>query len=70
MKRKFAKVPKTKGGVPKKYVSGAKNPKAREKEIKRTAKLYKQGKLTPAMMDRISKLRSKSGNKKTRKKKT
>ena len=34
MKRKFAKVPKTKGGVPKKYVKGAKNPKAREKEIK------------------------------------
>ena len=29
-KRKFKKVPKTKGGVPKKYVSGAKNPKARE----------------------------------------
>ena len=26
MKRKFAKVPKTKGGVPKKYVRGAKNP--------------------------------------------
>ena len=70
MTRKFKKVPKTKGGVPKKYVKGAKNPKAREKEIKRTAKLYRQGKLTPAMMDRISKLRSKSGNKKTRKKKT
>ena len=68
MTRKFKKVPKTKGGVPKKYVKGAKNPKAREKEIKRTAKLYKQGKLTPAMMDRISKLRSKSG--KRRKKKT
>ena len=68
MVRKFKKVPKTKGGVPKKYVKGAKNPKAREKEIKRTAKLYKQGKLTPAMMDRISKLRSKSG--KRRKKKT
>ena len=68
MPRKFKKVPKTKGGVPKKYVKGAKNPKAREKEIKRTAKLYKQGKLTPAMMDRISKLRSKSG--KRRKKKT
>ena len=29
MKRKFAKVPKTKGGVPKKYVAGAKNPKER-----------------------------------------
>ena len=37
--------------------------KAREKEIKRTAKLYKQGKLTPAMMNRISKQRSKSGRK-------
>ncbi len=59
-KRKFKKVPKTKKGVPKKYVAGAKNPKAREKEIKRTAKLYREGKLTPAMMDRISKKRSKS----------
>ncbi len=63
MKRKFPKVAKTKGGVPKKYVKGAKNPSAREKEIKRTAKLYKQGKLTPAMMNKISKLRSKSGRK-------
>ncbi len=58
-KRKFAKVPKTKKGVPVKYVAGAKNPKAREAEIKRTARLYKEGKLTPAMMDRISKQRSK-----------
>jgi len=57
--RKFAKVAKTKGGVPKKYVRGAKNPKAREAEIKRTAKLYRQGKLTPAMMKRISQQRSK-----------
>ncbi len=55
----FRKVPKTKGGVPKKYVSGAKNPSAREREIKKTAKLYRAGKLTPAMMNRISKLRSK-----------
>ena len=30
MVRKFKKVAKTKGGVPKKYVKGAKNPKARE----------------------------------------
>ena len=51
--------PKTKGGVPTKYVRGAKNPKAREAEIKRTAKLYKEGKLTPAMMKAISKKRSK-----------
>ena len=34
--RKFAKVAKTKKGVPKKYVKGAKNPKKREAEIKRT----------------------------------
>jgi len=46
-------------GVPKKYVSGAKNPSAREKEILRTRKLYRQGKLTKAMMDAISKRRSK-----------
>ena len=57
--RKFKKVHKTKGGVPKKYVRGAKNPKAREREIKRTATLYRQGKLTPAMMNAISKRRSK-----------
>ena len=68
MTRKFKKVPKTKGGVLK-YVKGAKNPKAREKEIKRTAKLYKQGKLTPAMMDRISKLRGKVATKKLGKRK-
>ena len=59
-KRKFAPVAKTKKGVPKKYVSGAKKPKASEKEILRTAKLYRQGKLTPAMMNRISKKRSRS----------
>ena len=43
-KRKFKKVAKTKKGVPKKYVSGAKNPKAREKEILRTAKSQMVGK--------------------------
>ena len=58
-KKKFPHVPKTKSGVPTKYVRGAKNPKAREAEIKRTAKLYKEGKLTPAMMKAISKKRSK-----------
>jgi|TARA_E500000178_G_scaffold342038_1_gene386685 hypothetical protein len=59
IKRKFKRVAKTKKGVPKKYVKGAKNPRAREQEILKTAKLYKAGKLTPAMMNRISKLRSK-----------
>ena len=70
MKRKFRKVPKTKGGVPKKYVKGSKNPKKTEAEIKRTRRLYKAGKLTPAMMDKISKQRSQSAKKKSRKKKT
>ena len=40
--------------------AGAKNPKAREREIRRTAKLYREGKLTKAQMDKISKQRSKS----------
>ncbi len=60
MKRKFAPVPKDKkSGIPKKYVSGSKNPDATRREILRTRALYKMGKLTPEMMDRISKQRSK-----------
>ena len=57
--RKFAPVPKTKKGVPTKYVASAKNKSAREKEILRTRRLYKQGKLTPRMIDLISKQRRK-----------
>ena len=64
MAKRFRKVRKTKSGTPLKYVSGAKNKKKREREIKRTAKLYKAGKLTPAMMNAISKRRVKSGKKK------
>tara|TARA_R100000734_G_C3242708_1_gene46833 strand:- start:285 stop:470 length:186 start_codon:yes stop_codon:yes gene_type:complete len=60
MKRRFAPVPKDKkSGIPKKYVSGSKDPDATRREILRTRALYKMGKLTPAMMDRISKQRSK-----------
>ncbi len=70
MARKFKKVPKTKRGVPKKYVKGSKNKRKSESEIIKTRKLYKAGKLTPAMMDKISKQRSKSAKKKSRKKKT
>tara|TARA_R100001460_G_scaffold95712_3_gene137933 strand:+ start:2586 stop:2768 length:183 start_codon:yes stop_codon:yes gene_type:complete len=55
---KFKKVPKDKkSGVPKKYISGSKNPDARRREILNTRRLYRAGKLTPAMMDRISKER-------------
>mgnify|MGYP001234609035 CR=1 FL=1 len=57
--RKFAKVPKDKkSGLPSKYVRGSKNPDKTRSEIKRTRRLYKMGKLTPAMMDKISKERS------------
>ena len=70
MARKFKKVPKTKRGVPKKYVKGSKNKKRTENEILRTRRLYKSGRLTPAMMDKISKQRSKSGKKKSSKKKS
>jgi len=63
-KRKFRKTRKSKAGVPLKYLSGSRNRKKTEKEIKRTAKLYKAGKLTPAMFDAISKRRAASGKKK------
>ncbi len=69
MARKFKKVPKTKRGVPKKYVKGSRNKKKTQDEILRTRKMYREGALTPAMMDMISKQRSDSG-KKTSKKKT
>ncbi len=68
MKRKFRKVRKSKSGVPLKYLSGAKNKSAVAREIKRTAKLYREGKLTPAMMDKISKRRVASAKKKKKKK--
>ena len=43
MARKFAKVAKSKKGVPLKYLSGAKNPSAKEAEILTTRRLYKKG---------------------------
>ena len=70
MAKKFKKVAKTKRGVPKKYVKGSKNKRKTESEIIRTRKLYKAGKLTPAMMNKKSKQRSQSAKKKSRKKKT
>jgi len=60
MTRKFAKVKKTKRGVAQKYIRGAKNPKAQEAKIKRTAEKYRKGKLTKAEMERIAKKRSKN----------
>ena len=63
MARKFKKVKKTKG-LPVNYVKGAKNKSKQIKEIKRTAKIYKAGKLTPAMFDAISKRRAANAKKK------
>lgn len=59
--RKFKRVPKDKkSGLPSKYVRGSKDPEKTRTEIKRTRRLYRMGMLTPAMMDRISKERSKT----------
>jgi hypothetical protein len=58
MERKFKSVPKSKKGVPLKYLASAKNKKKRESEILRTRRLYRMGLLTPSMMDKISKERA------------
>lgn len=45
MSRRFASVPKDpKTGLPKKYLSGAKNKSKRAAEIKKTREAYRQGK--------------------------
>ena len=67
MAKRFKKVRKTKGGTPKRYLAGVKNKKKAEREIKWTAKLYKAGKLTPAMMNEISRKRAARGKKKKKK---
>ena len=44
MSRRFKRVPKDKKtGVPKKYLSGAKNKAAKAAEIKKTAEAYRKG---------------------------
>tara|TARA_R100000329_G_scaffold136086_1_gene116687 strand:- start:278 stop:499 length:222 start_codon:yes stop_codon:yes gene_type:complete len=63
-KRKFRKVAKAKG-VPKKYLSGAKNKSSRAAEIKRTAERYKKG--LPIDVKAVSKARVEASKKKKRK---
>jgi hypothetical protein len=64
--RKFRRVPKDKKtGVPKKYLSGAKNKAAKAAEIKRTAEAYRKGEFID--IKAVSKSRTKqnvSGKKK------
>ena len=66
VKRKFAPVPKNRKGTPLKYLEGlsASEKKAKEAEMKRTAKKAREGTLTKAEMDRISKERAARGMKK------
>ena len=68
-KRRFKKVPKSLG-VPKKYLSGARNKRSRANEIKRTAERYKKG--LPIDIKAVNKARVNSIKKKKRgsKKKT
>ena len=66
MSRRFKRVPKDKKtGVPKKYLSGAKNKAAKAAEIKRTAEAYRKGEFID--IKAVSKSRTKqnvSGKKK------
>ena len=66
MTKKFRRVPKDKKtGVPKKYLSGAKNKAAKAAEIKRTAEAYRKGEFID--IKAVSKSRTKqnvSGKKK------
>jgi len=64
---KFKKVSKTKKGVPKKYLSGAKNKAAKEKEILETRRRYKLG--LPIDIKKVSKSRASQAKKKSRRKK-
>jgi len=64
MRGKFPKVKKTKAGVPVKYVRGSKNKRKTEREIKNTARLYAEGKLTEYLMNQITKQRKNSVKKK------
>lgn len=64
---KFKKVSKTKKGVPKKYLSGAKNKAAKEKEILETRRRYKLG--LPIDVKKVSKSRASQAKKKNSRKK-
>ena len=69
MRRKFPEVNKTKKGVPRVYLAGAKNPSAREREILRTRKKYLSGKMTKADYEAVEKSRAKDAKKKPKKRK-
>ena len=69
---KRRKVPKDKKtGIPKSYLRGAKNKSAKAAEIKRTAKLYKEGKcidVAAVIKSRVNQDASKKSKKSTKRK--
>ena len=68
MSKRFKRVPKDKKtGIPKKYLSGAKNKAAKAAEIKRTAEAYRKGEFID--IKAVSKSRTKQ-NVSSKKKKT
>tara|TARA_B100001939_G_scaffold258800_1_gene225715 strand:- start:437 stop:664 length:228 start_codon:yes stop_codon:yes gene_type:complete len=62
------RVPKTKRGTPKKYLTGAKNPRKKEEEIRSTAKKYKRGEYID--IQEVSRSRAEQAKKKTNKRKS
>ena len=69
-RRRFRKVAKDKKtGVPKKYLSGAKNKAAKAAEIKRTSEAYKRGKFNDIKAVQKSRVNQDGTKKKTTKRK-
>ena len=67
MKRKFKQVAKTKSGVAKKYLAGAKNKKKKEAEILDTKERYRKG--LPIDIKKVSKSRAEQSKTKSKTKK-
>ena len=69
-RRRFRKVAKDKNtGVPKKYLSGAKNKAAKAAEIKRTSEAYKRGETLDIKAIQKSRVNQDGTKKKTTKRK-
>jgi len=69
-RRRFRKVAKDKKtGVPKKYLSGAKNKAAKAAEIKRTSEAYKRGEILDIKAIQKSRVNQDGTKKKTTKRK-
>ena len=71
MTKKLRRVPKDKKtGLPKKYLSGAKNKSAKAAEIKRTAEAYRKGQYIDIQAVSKSRTKQDGSKKKTTKRKS